>query len=105
VILITGHTQKSNVERARDCGANIVLAKPSSPNSVLERIVWAAREKRPHVRTSSYAGPDRRFHDAGAPKGVQGRRYNDPKGAATLSDSIVSPAGFGASIANKEAGA
>jgi CheY-like chemotaxis protein len=86
-ILITGHTQKSNVERARDCGANVVLAKPVSPMSVLERVIWVAREKRPYVRCSTYIGPDRRFRDSGPPDGISGRRYNDPQpGAQTESD-------------------
>lgn len=83
VILITGHTQRSQVEKARDCGANIVLAKPVSPQSMLERIVWIAREKRPFVNCGSYIGPDRRFHDTGPPAGMTGRRHNDPpEGAA-----------------------
>ncbi|HEY5412337.1 MAG TPA: response regulator [Caulobacteraceae bacterium] len=83
VILITGHTQRGAVERARDCGSNIVLAKPVSPQSLLERIIWIAREKRPFVNCGSYMGPDRRFHDTGPPAGVQGRRHNDPpEGAA-----------------------
>ena len=78
VILITGHTQRSNVARARDCGANIVVAKPVSPASVLERIVWVSREKRPYVRCANYVGPDRRFRDTGAPAGMAGRRQDDP---------------------------
>ena len=78
VILITGHSQRSQVEKARDCGANIVLAKPVSPQSLLERIVWIAREKRPFVNCETYTGPDRRFHDTGPPAGMPGRRHNDP---------------------------
>jgi DNA-binding response OmpR family regulator len=77
IILVTGHTQRSNIERARDCGANIVLAKPVSPASTLDRITLIAREKRPFVSCASYVGPDRRFHDIGPPEG-RGRRHNDP---------------------------
>jgi DNA-binding response OmpR family regulator len=84
VILITGHTQRSQVERARDCGANIVLAKPVSPQSMLERIVWIAREKRPFVNCDTYMGPDRRFHDTGPPAGMVGRRHNDPPEGAVV---------------------
>jgi DNA-binding response OmpR family regulator len=101
VILVTGHTQRSNVERARDCGANSVIAKPVSPMSVLERIVWVAKEKRPYVQSAAYVGPDRRFHNDGPPAGVAGRRYNDTPDEA--SEAAVSPAGFGASIAKKAA--
>ena len=91
VILITGHTQRSQVERARDCGANIVLAKPVSPVSLLERIIWIAREKRPFVNCDTYMGPDRRFHDTGPPAGVVGRRHNDPPEDA-VSETAAQPA-------------
>ena len=90
VILITGHTQRVAVERARDCGANIVLAKPVSPQSLLERIIWIAREKRPFVSCGSYMGPDRRFHDTGPPADVKGRRYNDPP-EGTVSETVAEP--------------
>ncbi len=84
VILVTGHTQRGQVEKARDCGANIVLAKPVSPQSMLERIIWIAREKRPFVNCETYMGPDRRFHDTGPPAEMKGRRHNDPpEGEAT----------------------
>jgi DNA-binding response OmpR family regulator len=84
VVLITGHTQRSQIERARDCGANIVLAKPVSPQSMLERIIWISREKRPFVNSGNYIGPDRRFHDTGPPAGLPGRRYNDPPEGAQI---------------------
>ena len=77
VILIAGHTQRANVERARDSGANVIMAKPVSPSSVLERVIWAAREKRPYVKCATYAGPDRRFQDLGPPVGLPGRRFDD----------------------------
>ncbi len=89
VILITGHTQRHNVERARDCGANIVLAKPVSPTSTLERIMLIAREKRPFVSCNTYVGPDRRFHDIGPPNG-KGRRHNDPIEAASAPAAVPS---------------
>ncbi len=81
VILLAGHTARSSVERARDSGANVIMAKPVSPTSVLERVIWAAREKRPYVKCATYAGPDRRFQDLGPPVGLPGRRYDDAHGA------------------------
>jgi DNA-binding response OmpR family regulator len=86
VIMVTGHTQRRNVERARDCGANIVLSKPVSPTSTLERIAIIAREKRPYVSCATYVGPDRRFHDIPPPDGVR-KRYNDPVDAPEKGDS------------------
>jgi DNA-binding response OmpR family regulator len=73
-ILISGHTQFKNVQRARDCGANFIVAKPCSPGILLERIIWVAREKRPYIQCDSYFGPDRRVHDIGPPKGLPERR-------------------------------
>ncbi len=77
IILITGHTQLSNIRRARDCGANFVMAKPVSPAALLERIGFVAREKKPFVSCGDYLGPDRRFHDVGPPPGIAGRRHDD----------------------------
>lgn len=76
VISIGGHTRRSDVSKARDCGANFVIAKPISARVLLERIIWVAREKRPFVDAGSYLGPDRRFHDMGVPE-AGGRRRGD----------------------------
>ena len=83
-IILTGHTQVSNVRKARDCGANFIVAKPVSPSVLLERILWVARESRPFVACDTYVGPDRRYRDVGPPEGVEGRRREDklPKAAA-----------------------
>lgn len=76
VIVLTGHTQVKNVESVRDCGANIVVKKPVSPNVLFDRLAWAAQTSRPFVETSFYVGPDRRFKSVGPPDGV-GRRQTD----------------------------
>jgi len=74
VILISGHTVLSDVQKARDCGANYIVAKPLSPTVLLNRIVWVAREKRPFVSSDGYVGPERRFHDVGPPPDQPDRR-------------------------------
>ena len=84
VILVTGHTQRSLVEKARDCGANTVVAKPLSPQAVLERIIWVAGEKRQFVQCGSYLGPDRRFHKTKPAGAAAGRRFHDPQADAEL---------------------
>ena len=78
-ILLSGHTQLPNVRRARDCGANYIIAKPVSPSVLLERIVWVARERRSFIACEAYVGPDRRFHDNGPPGGVDERRQIEPQ--------------------------
>lgn len=74
VLMTAAHTPADDVARARDCGANFILAKPLTPMAMLERILWIGREARQFVESDSYVGPDRRFRDeAGHP----GRRRTD----------------------------
>ena len=80
VMLIAGHTPGHAVERARDCGAHFIMAKPLTPIAVLERILWIAREGRRFVECDTYVGPDRRFKNVGVPPGMTGRRRADLQG-------------------------
>jgi CheY-like chemotaxis protein len=87
IVLILGHTSKANVERARDCGANFVVAKPIKPGVLFDRIAWLAGGLRPFIETETYMGPDRRFRMMGPPPGMEGRRRDDlptDLGAATM---------------------
>lgn len=73
VIMTGGHVRKDKLNRARDCGANFVLTKPFSATTLLERIVWTARDSRPFLEVGDYFGPDRRFRDEAPPGGVERR--------------------------------
>jgi CheY-like chemotaxis protein len=77
MMLVSGHTVPSSIARARDCGANFVVAKPITPKVMLDRVMWLAREERQFVETDSYAGPDRRHKTFGPPPGTKGRRHDD----------------------------
>lgn len=77
IILLSGHTQRNNVLRARDCGASFVVAKPITPRILYARIVWLARDRRAFIDVPKYAGPDRRFQKLGPPSGTEGRRSDD----------------------------
>jgi len=77
IILLQGHTPATQIEKARDCGANIVVVKPLRPAVLLDRIIWVATVKRNFLETSAYVGPDRRFQNLGAPNGGAGRRKTD----------------------------
>jgi len=77
IILISGHARISNVKRARDTGANFFIGKPIAPNTLLERILWIGRDKRPFVEAGVYIGPDRRFKFEGPPPNSEGRRASD----------------------------
>ncbi len=67
VIMTAAHIRKARVAEARDCGANFVITKPFSATTLLERIVWVARDGRPFLEIGDYFGPDRRFRKAPAP--------------------------------------
>lgn len=86
VIMITGHAARGTVEKSRDCGANFILAAPFTPQVLLQRIFWVAKDEREFVRCAAYVGPDRRFRNLGPPPGVKPRRSTDVTtklGAAT----------------------
>jgi CheY-like chemotaxis protein len=76
VLVVAGHTPIDQVENARDCGANFVVAKPVTPRTLLERVIWIAQETRPFVELDGYVGPDRRFQNLGPPESG-GRRRSD----------------------------
>lgn len=67
VIMTAAHVRRSRVTDARDCGANFIITKPFSAASLLERIVWVARDSRPFLEVGDYFGPDRRFRPGRAP--------------------------------------
>lgn len=76
ILLMSSDTNEATIKDARDAGANIVVAKPMSPNSLYARLGWIAFNPRPFIDTASYFGPDRRFKIEGYPGGV-GRRKGD----------------------------
>jgi two-component system, chemotaxis family, chemotaxis protein CheY len=76
IMVMCSDTQISTVKRARDAGANMVIAKPMSPASLYDRLVWIAFNPRKFVDTPTYFGPDRRFKIEGYPNGI-GRRAGD----------------------------
>jgi len=77
VIMTTSHTPRSQISRARDCGAHIIVKKPFPPITVLERIIWSSKEGRKFLFSDTYVGPDRRFRNIGPPNGEKGRRRDD----------------------------
>ena len=67
VIMTASHIRRSRVTEARDCGANFVITKPFSASTLLERIVFVARDTRPFLEVGDYFGPDRRFREGKPP--------------------------------------
>lgn len=76
ILMMSSDARESTIKRARDAGANMVIAKPISPASLYDRLSWIAFNPRKFVDTPTYFGPDRRFKIEGYPGGV-GRRASD----------------------------
>lgn len=76
ILVVTAYSHVGNVRAARDAGAHLVVKKPLSPQTLFDRISWAASAARPFVEAGSYVGPDRRLKFTGPPDGV-GRRQDD----------------------------
>ena len=76
IMLMSSDTSEASIKDARDAGANMVVAKPLSPNSLYDRLSWVAFNPQPFIDTASYFGPDRRFKIEGYPGGI-GRRKGD----------------------------
>lgn len=76
ILMMSSDSRESTIKRARDTGANMLIAKPISPASLYDRLSWIAFNPRKFVDTETYFGPDRRFKIEGYPNGT-GRRKGD----------------------------
>jgi CheY-like chemotaxis protein len=76
ILVTTSDLRVSEIRRMRDCGANMVIAKPMSPATLYERLVWVAFNPRKFVETEKYFGPDRRYGRE-EPPGDIGQRSDD----------------------------
>jgi CheY-like chemotaxis protein len=60
IIMVTGHTERRQIEAARDAGVNEILAKPINTQGLYNRIEQIIYRPRPFVRSPNYFGPCRR---------------------------------------------
>ena len=81
IIMTASHVRRSKVGTVRDCGANFLITKPFSAASILERLIWVARDNRPFLEVGDYRGPDRRFQPS-TPRESEERRSDMIKLAA-----------------------
>lgn len=77
VIMMTGHTERDNIENARDAGITEFLAKPFTAKNLHSRISALIDQPRPFVKTRTFFGPDRRRKDESPPGGE--RRLHNPR--------------------------
>ncbi|MEJ0022631.1 MAG: response regulator [Alphaproteobacteria bacterium] len=76
IILTADQTANSLIKVLRDAGANFIIAKPYRADTLLNRINWVGKDKRPFVVAEGYVGPCRRISPGGVPLG-RGRRAAD----------------------------
>ena len=60
VIMITGHSERSRVEEARDAGVNEFVVKPLTATALLARLNAVVMNPRPYVKSRHFTGPERR---------------------------------------------
>ncbi|MCW8835394.1 MAG: response regulator [Rhodospirillales bacterium] len=60
IIMLTGHTEATEVYAARDAGATEFIGKPVSATQLYRRLIEVIEHPRPFVKTRTYMGPDRR---------------------------------------------
>lgn len=60
VIMITGHSERSRVEEARDAGVTEFVVKPMTAAALLHRINTVVMHPRDFVKSSKFVGPERR---------------------------------------------
>ena len=78
IIMMTGHSEKSRVQEARDAGVTEFVVKPITAKAILERMQAVILRPRPFVKTDGYFGPDRRRQNPANYKGPF-RRASDQK--------------------------
>jgi len=64
IIMMTGHTERHRIFKARDAGITEFLAKPVNAKTLLLRITNIIEQPRPFVRAKGYFGPNRRRRNA-----------------------------------------
>jgi len=60
IIMVTGYTETSLMNQARDAGVNGFLGKPISPQSLLGRITSVMENPPAYYEAEDFFGPDRR---------------------------------------------
>jgi CheY-like chemotaxis protein len=73
IIACTSDTMPEIIRELRDAGADEILGKPVSPQSVAAKIDAVINARRRFVSTSNFFGPDRRRQSRGPGQGVERR--------------------------------
>lgn len=76
IIMVTGHSEREQVFKARDAGVDEFLVKPIVPAAVLQRVERLVYRPRSFISVDTYFGPDRRRAQRHGPAN-KGRRSTD----------------------------
>jgi DNA-binding response OmpR family regulator len=85
IIMMTGHTERHRIFRARDSGVTEFLAKPITAKQLLMRLTNIIENPRPFVRARGYFGPDRRRRSEGY-QGPERRGTQKAEGGTEITD-------------------
>ncbi|MGD0189477.1 MAG: response regulator [Rhizomicrobium sp.] len=77
IIMVTGHTERSRVEAARDAGVTEFIAKPITVQNLTGRLNQIIERPRPFIRSDTYIGPDRRRRNRADEHDGPWRRHDD----------------------------
>jgi CheY-like chemotaxis protein len=83
IIMVTGHTERSRVEAARDAGVTEFIAKPITVQNLTGRISQIVERPRPFIRSGAYVGPDRRRRNRTDEDDIPSRRFDDREKVST----------------------
>jgi CheY-like chemotaxis protein len=86
VVLMTGFSQKSRVEEARDAGVTEFLVKPFSAHDLYKRLSHIIENPRQFVKSEDFFGPDRRRRKSASYKGVPRRIEDAPINESAAGD-------------------
>lgn len=81
IIMVTGYSDRSRVEIARDTGATEYMIKPFTAQDLYKRLVQIIERPRQFVKTPDFFGPDRRRRISDVFNGNERRKNNQDKDA------------------------
>lgn len=78
ICMLTAHSGRARVERARDAGVNEFCAKPVTASDLFRKVAAMIDHPRDYVGAPAYRGPDRRRRDDPAYAGQERRADRKP---------------------------
>ncbi|MGB1539440.1 MAG: response regulator [Rickettsiales bacterium] len=74
IIMLTGHSERHDIEVARDSGITEYLIKPFTAKTLCSRIMMVVESPRSFILSKNYKGPSRRRRSAEPSNGVERRK-------------------------------